>query len=305
MVSLKQLRYLDALESHRHFGRAAEACHVSQPALSMQIAALEAELGVALVERLPREIVFTPRGLEIVARARAIVMAVNDLVDQARRSDQALVGSLRLGVIPSVAPYLLPRILPRLREEFPQLTLTLHETQTAALLTELQQARIDLALLALPSGAEGMAEMPLFDDPFVLALPERHPLCAFEIIDPLALRSERILLLEQGHCLRDQTVAFCQRMDVHGVDGLGATNLATLMQMVANGYGVTLLPQLAVTREAGACSGIALRPFSAPVPRRGLGLVWRRSSPRAADFTALGQLILDTAGAAASEPEPA
>lgn len=293
MVSLKQLRYLDALETHRHFGKAAASCHVSQPALSMQIADLEAELGLALVERLPREVIFTPRGLEIAGRAREIIVAVNDLIEHARQQDASLTGPVRLGIIPSVAPYLLAPVLPHLRAAHPNIELSLLETQTAILIDSILQARIDIAIMALPTEIDGLTEMPLLDDPFVLAVPCSHPLAGRSEVTSSDVRHETVLMLEPGHCLRDQTIAFCQLVDARNVDSLGATNLATLIQLVASGFGITLLPAIAVPHETAGLDKITLCHFREPAPMRTIGLVWRRTSPRASEFALLGQLIRD------------
>lgn len=291
MLTLRQLRYFDALADQRHFGRAAQQCHISQPALSMQIAELEKQLGVILVERRSPAIALTGEGAEIARQAKHILRAVSDLTDYGRHRGRVLVGQLRLGVIPSIGPYLLPGVLPALKETFPELKLSLRETQTQHLIAELQDGKIDLALLALPIEEAGLEELALFEDPFHLALPARHRLAKRKRVSHGELGKERLLLLEEGHCLRDQAMAFCRNFGVTEFDEFGATSLATIVQMVANGYGVTLLPRMSVPLEVRANDKVCALPFELPVPQRTIGLVWRRTSPRKVDFVELGQLI--------------
>jgi LysR family hydrogen peroxide-inducible transcriptional activator len=283
---LRQLRYLVSLARHRHFGRAADDCAVTQPALSMQIREFERELGVDLIERRPGDIALTEAGLEIAARAENILASVRDLTDFARHRD-VLTGSLKLGVIPTLAPYLLPRALPLLQARYPALALEIRESQTATLIEELQGGRLDAVMLALPAEGGEFEIMPLFDDPFLLAVPAtdtlREPLNVGDV------DQSRLILLEEGHCLRDQALAFCgTRRDLPA--RLGATSLATVMQMVASGYGITLVPQIAAAVELRGERVRALR-FAAPAPGRTIGLAWRKTSPRTADFEALGVLV--------------
>jgi len=301
VITIRQLRYLSALAEHRHFGRAAEACAITQPALSMQIRQLERQLGVDLVERRPGEVLLTEIGAEIARRGTMILNAERDLVDFARHHGRPLTGRLRLGVIPTVAPYLLPRILPSIQRRCPQLRLELRESQTKVLLDELARGALDLVMLALPLAQAGFEAIRLFDDPFVLAVPadDPRPETARVSVDDIDL--ERLILLEEGHCLRDQALAFCGNVAHGGTMGLGATSLATVMQMVANGYGVTLLPQIAVDVEVRD-ERIKLLRLARPQPGRMVGLAWRRTSPRKADFVALGQLVTETLGVA---PKPA
>jgi LysR family hydrogen peroxide-inducible transcriptional activator len=289
VITLRQLRYLSSLARHRHFGRAAEDCAVTQPALSMQIRELEREIGAVLVERRPNEIVLTEIGGEVAARAERILAAARDLVDFARHRD-VLSGPLKLGVIPTLAPYVLPRILPRLQECYPALRLEVRETQTRVLLDELNRGEHDCVMLALPVESGEFETLALFDDPFLLAVPaaERPPSrgrVSAEDVD-----QARLILLEEGHCLRDQALAFCAGMRGNQPAGLGATSLTTVMQMVANGYGVTLLPKVAVDSEARDRRVRLLR-FAAPEPSRTVGLAWRRTSPRRKDFQALGKIV--------------
>jgi LysR family transcriptional regulator, hydrogen peroxide-inducible genes activator len=293
MITLKQLRYLSALAEQRHFGRAAEACSVTQPALSMQIRDLERELGTPLVERRPGDVVLTDTGRDIVARSDQILAAARDLVDLARHRDRVLAGGMTLGVIPTLAPYVLPRLLPPLQGRYPALRLELRETQTKVLLDELIRGTLDVVLLALPVAAEEIDTAALFDDPFLLAVPADGPHPASGRVMPRDIDQQRLILLEEGHCLRDQALAFCRTAD--RTMGLGATSLATVMEMVANGFGVTLVPQVAV--EVGARDDrVSLLRFASPEPRRTIGLGWRRTSPRKADFLALGSLITEIFG---------
>jgi LysR family hydrogen peroxide-inducible transcriptional activator len=300
MITLRQLRYLEALAEHRHFGRAAEACAVTQPALSMQIRELEKFLGVELVERRPWEVVLTDIGLEVMRRGGRVLSETRDLVDFARHYGRPLTGRLRLGVIPTIAPYLLPCILPTLQRRCPELRVELRESQTKVLLDELTRGALDLVMLALPVAEGELEAMPLFDDPFLLAVPagDPHPESAPVNVDDID--HERLILLEEGHCLRDQALAYCGNGGHGGAMGLGATSLTTVMQMVANGYGVTLVPQVAVDVEVRD-ERIKLLRLTPPQPGRTIGLVWRQTSPRKVDFIALGQLVTETLGL---EPKP-
>jgi LysR family transcriptional regulator, hydrogen peroxide-inducible genes activator len=294
MITLRQLRYLAALAHHRHFGRAAEDCAVTQPALSMQVRELEREIGTQLVERRSGEIALTETGLEVARRAEHILAASRDLVDFARHRD-VLTGRLRLGIIPTLAPYILPPVLPRLQSAYPQLRLELRETQTRTLLDELVGGDLDGVVLAMPADRAEVETMPLFNDRFLLAVPAADPLPAREPIAIEDVDQRRLILLEEGHCLRDQALAFCGTTPDDASATLGATSLATVMQMVANGYGVTLLPEVAANVE-GRDKRVALVRFAAPEPGRTIGLAWRRTSPRKRDFTALGEIIEQTFG---------
>lgn len=294
MPSLKQLKYLDSLARERNFGRAAASCHISQPALSMQIKELESELGTALVERSRGAFALTPVGHEVVRRARAILMATDDLVDYARHAARPLSGLLRLGVIPTVAPYLLPRALPLIRERFPDIALELREAQTAALVDELSSGGLDLLLLSLPVEAPGIETLRLFDDRFLLAVQAGSGLDERRRVDPASLASTRLLLLSEGHCMRDQALSICRHADRESLGELGATSLATIVQMVANGLGATLLPEMAIDAEIRDDRIVLLR-FSDPEPVRSIGLAWRRSSARKRDFVAIGQTLAELA----------
>jgi LysR family hydrogen peroxide-inducible transcriptional activator len=294
MITLRQLRYLTSLARHRHFGRAAADCAVTQPALSMQVRALEREIGTELVERRPGEIALTDTGLDVAQRAEQILTATRDLVDFARHRD-VLSGRLALGIIPTLAPYILPRVLPHLQAKYPQLRLEVRETQTKTVLDELNRGELDAVMLALPADGADMETLALFDDAFLLAVPAADVLSARSRVGVEDVDQHRLILLEEGHCLRDQALAFCATSRRDAPAGLGATSLATVMQMVANGYGVTLLPEVAVDAEVRD-KRVKLLRFSAPEPARTIGLAWRRTSPRRKDFQALGQIIIDMIG---------
>jgi LysR family transcriptional regulator, hydrogen peroxide-inducible genes activator len=291
MITLRQLRYLAALARYRHFGRAAKDCAISQPALSMQVRELEREIGAELVERRPNDVALTDTGLEVVNRAEQILAAICDLVDFARHRD-VLSGSLKLGIIPTLAPYVLPRVLPRLQAKYPRLRLELRETQTRMLLEELVRGELDCVMLALPAEGADIETLKLFDDPFLLAVPaeERSPRGRVHVED---VDQRRMILLEEGHCLRDQALAFCGTTRRDQPASLGATSLATVMQMVANGYGVTLLPEVAAGVEARD-ERVTLLRFVEPQPARTIGLAWRRTSPRRRDLTALSEIVIQT-----------
>jgi len=296
MITLRQLKYLEALAEHRHFGKAADACAVTQPALSMQIRELEKFLGVELVERRPGEIVLTDIGIEVMRRGGRVLSETRDLVDFARHFGRPLTGRLRLGVIPTIAPYLLPRILPALQRRCPELRVELRESQTKVLLDELTRGALDLVMLALPVPSAEFEAMNLFDDPFLLAVPADDPHSETARVNVDDIDHERLILLEEGHCLRDQALDYCGNGASTGAMGLGATSLATVLQMVANGYGVTLVPEVAIDVEVRDKRIKLLR--LTPQPGRTIGLAWRQTSPRKIDFIALGQLITETLGVA-------
>ena len=298
MITLKQLRYLSALSNHQHFGKAAKACAVTQPALSMQIQELEAELGVALVERRPGEVALTDVGLEVARRAERVLAATRDLADFARHRGRLLTGRMQLGVIPSIAPYVLPKVLPVLQRRYPDLRVELRETQTHMLVEELHRGALDAIMLALPVDDTEIESIRLFDDPFLLAVPATDNRLESARVSERDIDTQRLILLEEGHCLRDQALALCARSH-HAA--LGATSLATVMQMVANGYGITLLPRIAVDVELRD-QRVKLLRFAEPAPGRTVGLAWRRTSPRKADFAALGQLVTETLGVGGAKP---
>ncbi len=257
----------------------------------MQVRELEREIGAELVERRPNDVALTDTGLEVVNRAEQILAAIRDLVDFARHRD-VLSGSLKLGIIPTLAPYVLPRVLPRLQAKYPRLRLELRETQTKLLLEELVRGELDCVMLALPTEGADVEALKLFDDPFLLAVPadERLPRGRVHVED---VDQRRMILLEEGHCLRDQALAFCRTTRRDQPASLGATSLATVMQMVANGYGVTLLPEVAADVEARD-ERVTLLRFVEPQPARTIGLAWRRTSPRRRDLTALSEIVIQT-----------
>jgi LysR family hydrogen peroxide-inducible transcriptional activator len=289
-VTLKQLRYFDALARELHFGRAADACAVTQPALSMQIHEMEQNLGLALVERTKSGVQLTAKGQEIAARCARILGDVRDLVAYAQHANRILAGTLRLGVIPSVAPYLLPPLLPLLREAYPELELHVRETQTHILTDELLDGKLDVLLLALPLKNPDLVNRKLFEDKFLLAVPKERKLSGRVRATKELIEHERLLLLEEGHCLRDQALTYCSLQQVDAVNTFGASSLATIVEMVSAGYGITLLPELAIgVEERGR--DITLVRFVEPEPSRTIGLVWRSTSPRAQDFEELGRLV--------------
>jgi LysR family hydrogen peroxide-inducible transcriptional activator len=334
MITLRQLRYLSALARHGHFGRAAETCAVTQPALSMQIRDLERTLGVAVVERRPGEVMLTDVGREIARRAEDVLTAARDLVDFARHRSGLLTGRLTLGVIPSLAPYLLPRILPKLQMRFPELRLELRETQTRQLVEDIKSGALDAAMLALPVerfrakwepvrvkktrqiknqeprfdsietekalGEPDIATMMLFEDLFLLAVPADDSRPTSQRIAASDIDQSRLILLEDGHCLRDQALAFCATAGARHTAGnggtvFGASSLTTVMQMVANGYGITLIPQIAADVESRD-GRVKLLRLENPQPGRSIGLAFRRTSPRKADFAALAEVVREQVG---------
>jgi len=292
MLTLRQLRYLDALARHGHFSRAAEECAVSQPALSMQIRELESDLGVELVKRRQgAAIVLTEAGAKVARRARSILSATHDLADCVHR-DQLCSGSLRLGVIPTLAPYVLPLLLPELHRRYPHLCLDLLESRTKSLLSELAQGSLDVVLLALPIEKGEFETSVLFNDRFLLAVPADDPLPERAKVTTRDVKARRLVLLEEGHCLRDQALIYCGEVGRERTR-LGATSLATVLQMVASGYGVTLLPEVAIDVEVRD-ERVKLLRFVEPQPRRNIGLAWRPTSSRKVDFLELGRILLDS-----------
>lgn len=289
-VTFKQLRYFDALARELHFGRAADACAVTQPALSMQIHELEQSLGLMLVERTRSGVQLTAKGQEISQRGARILGDVRDLIAFAQHSNQILTGVLRLGVIPTVAPYVLPPLLALLRKDYPELELYVRETQTQILIEELIEGKLDVLFLALPVKHPDIESVPLFDDRFLLALPKERKLSGRVRATNEFIENERLLLLEEGHCLRDQALTYCSLQQVDTVNTFGASSLSTIIEMVAAGFGITLLPEVCLGVE---CRGrdLSLVQFVDPEPFRTLGLVWRSTSPRKSDFTELGRLI--------------
>ena len=289
--SLRQLEYLVAVADHLNFREAAESCHVTQPALSTQLQQLEALLGVQLFERDTRRVVATGAGVAISEKARAILALTDEAIDLARSEGAPLAGRLRLGTIPTVAPYMLPMVVQATRDAHPDLVLLLTEDQTARLVGGLGSGELDVLLLALDVDLKGAEEMELFSDPFVLACPEGHPLAEKELLRESDLEGETVLLLEEGHCLRSHALPICKSAGMTEYADFRATSLGTLLQMVGVGLGVTLLPEMAVEVEARSNRGVVYRAFDEGGPSRQIGLAWRKSSARAEEFRALGETV--------------
>ncbi|HXQ32070.1 MAG TPA: LysR substrate-binding domain-containing protein [Steroidobacteraceae bacterium] len=296
-MNLRDLRYLVALADTHHFGHAAAKSHVSQPTLSAQIRKLEDYLGVQLVERQPRNVALTDIGERIVILARRVLQEADDIVELARGSRDPLAGTLKVAFIPTLGPYLLPLVTPRIRKQLPRLQLLLYEYQTGALLERLRAGELDLGVLALGVDVSGLEVQPLYDEAFTLAVPAGHRLATKPAVRAEDLAGETLLLLEDGHCLRDQALEVCNRVDVHEAGDFRATSLETLRQMVAAGLGVTLLPALATHGPFAAARNLVIRPFAKPVPHRTLGAVWRRSSTRAPAIAAVCEALKDALNA--------
>lgn len=278
-MNLRDLQYLVALDEHRHFGRAAAASFVSQPTLSTQLRKLENELGVVLIERGSRRVMLTQAGEVVVEYARRILNEVQAMREQARRLRDPECGTLRLGIFPTLGPYLLPHIIPELHRRFPKLELLLVEEKTKEIMARLRDGRLDAGLLAMPIADEHLRSEYLFTEPFVLAAPEHHPLARRSLLDIRALEGQSLLLLEDGHCLREQALEICASAGASERSGFRATSLETLRQMVAADVGITLLPTLAVLPPVPPTPGVRLVPFTEPPPARQIALVWRKTSP--------------------------
>ena len=294
-LKLKDLRYLVAVADVRHFGRAAERCFVSQPTLSAQLKKLEQYLGVQLIERQPGHVTMTDAGEQIVARARRILEASDEIVTLARSHRDPLAGTLRIAFLPTIGPYLLPRVSQPIRKALPRLELRLYEYQTAPMIEKLQVGEIDLGILALPVEMDGLESRELFAELFTVAVPDSHRLAKRDTIRVDDLQGETLLLLEDGHCLRDQALEVCSRIGPNEKQDFRATSLETLRQMVATGAGVTLLPELATRGAYGHARGVAIRPFARPAPVRHIGAVWRRSSARLPAIEAICKSISEHA----------
>lgn len=291
-LTLKQMRYFEALARHRHFGHAAEACSVTQPALSMQIKELELTLGAPLLERSARQIRLTGFGETFLERASAILRAVDELDDLAQAANGKPAGRLRIGVIPTVAPYLLPAIIGQLTQHYPGLDLNLRETVTPKLLQELLDGRLDTAIVALPVSEPALTEVALFSEDFVLVRPAQD--ADRPVPDAAMLREMRLLLLEEGHCFRDQALSFCSMASARPRELMDGSSLATLVQMVAAGIGVTLIPEMAVPVETRSAN-VSVTRFRDPRPSRTIGMVWRRSSPVTRQLADIAAVVRQTA----------
>lgn len=299
LPSVRHLRHLIALAEHEHFGRAADACFVTQSTLSASIKEFESLLEAPLVDRTKRHVVLTPLGVDTVDRARRVIGELESLTQAVRATRQPLCGTIRLGAIPTISPFLLPRLLPDLRRAYAQLKLYLVEDQTARLVDALHHGTIDVAVLALPYDCGAVETEVLFDDPFVVGLPAEHPLSKQDRIDPRDLAAD-LLLLKDGHCLREHALSACEIADRRNTEGFEATSLLTLVQMVDNGLGTTLLPALAV--EAGLLHGTGLvtRPLQSSTAMRRIGMIWRQGTGRSAEFHLLAQEFTKRA-----RPQPA
>lgn len=287
-LTLKQLRYFDSLARHGHFGRAAEVCAISQPALSMQIREMEEVLGSELFERGARQVRLTGFGEEVLVRAREILRSVEELADMARAAQGGLTGRLRIGVIPTIAPYLLPLIIPRLTEAHGGLDIHLRETVTPKLIRELEEGRLDTAIVALPVSEGFLTEVELFTEDFVLVRPGAD--AEKPVPNPEKLREMRLLLLEEGHCFRDQALDFCYAGQAAPRELLDGSSLSTLVQMVGAGIGVTLIPEMAVGVETRSAH-VAIARFNGAQPSRRIGMVWRRTSPLAKPLMQVAEVV--------------
>lgn len=287
-ITIRHLRYFEALAQHSHFGRASEACAISQPALSLQIKELETILGAPLVERGARQIRLTGLGEAFATRARAILRAVDELADLGRATEGPLSGRLRIGVIPTVAPYLLPRIIKALTARHPAIDLRPREAVTKRLIEELLEGRLDTAIVALPVSESALSEQPLFDEEFVLVRPVDD--AAKPVPNAQKLREMRLLLLEEGHCFREQALSFCKLSPAPARDLMEGSSLATLVQMVGAGIGVTLIPQMAVPVETRSAN-VSVARLAAPRPGRTIGMVWRRTNPLSVPLAQLSDTV--------------
>ena len=290
-MNLKDLKYLVALADTGHFGKAAERTFVSQPTLSAQLKKLEEYLGVKLVERQPKNVQLTEVGKQIVIRARRMLDEGDEIVALARSNTDPFAGKLKVALIPTIGPYLLPRVMQKIRKALPQLSLMLYEYQTEALLKRLRDGEIDLGIMALPALQDGLESRALYQENFTVALPNNHPLAAKSSIKVQDLKGQTLLLLEDGHCLRDQALEVCSRVDIKEAEDFRATSLETLRQMVVAGLGITLLPEMAVESPFGSQRGLTVRQFTKPAPSRTVGAVWRKTTTRGAAISALCDVV--------------
>src|ERR1700688_3732102 len=300
-VSLKQLRYFYALARHCHFGRAAEACAISQPALSMQIKELEEALGGVLLERGARQVGLTKFGEEVAHRVRDILRSVDELGDFARASRDRLLGRQRVGMIPTIAPYLLPTVIGNLTRLHPELDIHVRETLTPKLIQELAEGRLDTAIVALPVSEPSLTEVALFAENFLLVRPGKDE--GTPVPTSKALREMRLLLLEEGHCFRDQALSFCNMQSSPPREVLDASSLSTLVQMVSAGIGVTLIPEMAVAVETRSAS-VSVARFKNPQPSRTIGMVWRKTSPLARQLLQISEVVCLSADALRKQRTP-
>ena len=297
LPTMKQLEYLVALADTRHFGRAAARCHITQSTLSAGIRDLESVLGAAVAERSNRHVLMTRVGTTIAGRAKALLRQAEEVMEIARADRAPMTGEMRLGVIPTIGPFLLPRVLPALRERFPELTIYLREEQTVPLLARLQDGELDAALIALPCETGDLTVEDILEDEFLFACNRSHPLAGAEAISREALEGEHLMLLEEGHCLRGHALDVCGTGNANARAQFEASSLHTLVQMVAAGIGVTLVPRLSVDAHIAQGTGISLSRLATPASRR-IGLAWRRTSLRTGDFRALARVLRELGDAA-------
>jgi LysR family hydrogen peroxide-inducible transcriptional activator len=275
-MNIQSLKYLVALSKHKHFGKAANACFVSQPALSMRIAKLEDSLGIKLLERTNKSVMLTTHGMVIAERAKFILNQVQEVRDIAKLAKDPFCGELKIGVFPTLAPYLLPLVIPQLSKDYPKISFYLIEEQTTQLVEKLKEGKLDAALLAQPTPVKDFNHNKLFTEEFLLAIPAKHPLAKLKKVNYEHLHDNNLLLLDEGHCLREQALSICNNMRVMENQNFRATSLETLRQMVTAGVGITLMPRLA----CHAHDNIIYVPFAAPQPIRSVGLFWRTTSAR-------------------------
>ena len=296
-MNLKDLKYLVALADTGHFGRAAERTFVSQPTLSAQLKKLEEYLGVKLAERQPKRVQLTEAGKLIVVHARRMLDEANQIVALGRNATDPLSGKLKIALIPTIGPYLLPRVMQKIRKAVPHLGLMLYEHRTDGLLKRLHDGEIDMGILALPAALDGLESRALYKECFTLAVPNGNILAGKSAVKVQDLKDQTLLLLEDGHCLRDQALEVCSRVDVREAEDFRATSLETLRQMVVAGLGITLLPELAVDSPFGSQRGLTVRHFAKPAPMRTVGAVWRKSSTRTAAIIAVCDVLAEVMAA--------
>jgi LysR family hydrogen peroxide-inducible transcriptional activator len=287
-MTLRDLEYLVTVADLRHFGKAAEVCHVSQPTLSMQLRKLEDELGVALFERTNKHVLVTDVGERVVEEARAMLRQAGTILEIAKTARDPFAGDLKLGAFPTLAPYLLPMVVPKVAAAFPNLKLLLLEEKTDALVRKVVEGGVDAALLALPTSDDRLESVALFEDRFRLAVPESHELAKRTAISRVDLKNQRLLLLEEGHCLRHQALELCSTLGSSEYEGFRATSLETLRQMVAAGVGITVVPEIAIGVDR---RGVRYIPFDGQPPSRTIGMIWRKTSPRTEALRAIAALI--------------
>lgn len=292
-MNLKELEYLVAIDEERHFHRAAERCFVSQPTLSGQLKKLEEELGILLVDRSNRQVSMTDAGKEVTLQAREVLMGIKKIREISQCFHDPLAGEMQIGLIPTVAPYLLPVIMPLMKKKFPKLKLWLHEYQTKILLGKLRDAELDMLILALPVETDEFEEQDLFSEPFWLAMPRNEPLTKMKQVELSELNQREMLLLEEGHCLRGQALDVCFMAGANEHQGFHATSLETLRHMVGEGMGMTLLPELAIPTHRGKMDSVQYRPFITPPPTRRIGMLYRKGSYRIEAYREMAEVMRD------------